>query len=431
MRIRTEDALTDLTINRVYNSNYTQNCVDIVQDVVNEKLYGQTRVTKDVEIENFHARRAKGELFFNPFSSTYESRTFASGGWHYTRDTPTYHCYMDKGNGPIWVHMKLGLKSTPSTPYNKVYIAGHLPSNLDLEVLKTLAMTQALANVKKPEFAALVSLGELRETIGYLRNPLKRLTKLLRKNREQIKVHYRNERGRHRFAKVRKKTTGKDAYEVISDSYLGGRYGLRPLISEVQGYLKAIEALKDKTRRFTARGYTKTQEEMTEESILSGRTMCWDWNIPLTTVHTAECRAGSLYDVNLKDSFGFDLSQVPVALWELTFLSFMADWFVNMGNYIAAITPKSGIDIRGEWVVVRQTKDSYADFDATYRPTWSGTVQEIINPSGSEHLFTRTITRGTKLRAGVANRSHTFEHQFDLGTGKVADMFLIASKLLT
>lgn len=411
MRNRIDDNRVDVTINRVLNASYTWKCNDQEATVTHEKYSGNFQSTDDVVIPNFHKRRANGELFFNPFYTIRNEVTLDSPGWNYTRSYNGYNCYKDIGDGPLWLFLgKFG---------------GHWPTSVSISSLSAIASTQALANVKKPEAQALVSLGELRETLRFLRNPLRDLTKILRKYRRQVNEQYRREQRGLRLAA----TTGvtvKDAIDSIGGSWLSWRYGLRPLIGEIQGVMKAIEALEDKRARFTARGYAADEAETIQDGS-SGTFSLWDYSLTHQTYEKVECRAGVLYDVSIADAFGTDLSQIPVALWELTFLSFMVDWMVNIGDYIAAITPRGGIQKRGEWLVVHRTRDSTTTFDATFNPVIGAT--ENVNPSGTEHWRTVTVKRVPHLRASLAFRPEFIN--FDLGTARYVDMLLIARNLIT
>jgi hypothetical protein len=65
---------------------------------------------------------------------------------------------------------------------------------------------------------------------------------------------------------------------------------------------------------------------------------------------------GVFYDIKSQDNFeawsatlGLRLRDVPQTLWELTPYSFVVDWFVNVGDWLQAVTPVPGLEIRGWW----------------------------------------------------------------------------------
>lgn len=60
-----------------------------------------------------------------------------------------------------------------------------------------------------------------------------------------------------------------------------------------------------------------------------------------------EVRATIYYDAKVtpSKSFGLTWTDLPDAAWELTPWSFVVDWFINVGDYIRAITPKPEVRI--------------------------------------------------------------------------------------
>ena len=421
MRIRTEDNRTDL-VEPVYSS------ADEKPDITAQKVEGTFRTISDVVIPNFYRRVKAGELFFNPYRSYQEARTVEGGA-------AGYKIYID--NGPDYlqtVGRGAWFGSSICPPVR------HQANTFNYQNLAALAITQAHANVAKPEFAALVSLGELRETISYLRNPLKGLTTLIRRNRKSlVKDHRREYYAQKRWQKRQSKMSARERVlargkryfynkelDALSDSYLAGRYGLRPLISEVQDVMEAIDAFRTKLpERQTARGFASGEGSKTlMESYTPMRQIMLGTTV---TNRKAEFRAGVLYSADIRDTFGTNLSQLPVALWELTFLSFMVDWFVNIGDYIAAISPKPGVHYHGSWLVTRTETESIR------RWTSGGCTREYpyevtIPVEGTDSLFSKTVERDIDPSIRLAYRPRGIK--FDLGTGRILDMIGIARNLL-
>lgn len=421
MRIRTQEDRVDFSETESVSEGTPAT-------VTKTKAEGAFRVTSDVVVPNFHKRVKAGELFFNPYRSYHETRTVEGGAAGYKidiTDGPDYYKSISRG---AWFSS------------SKVGLLHHQPNTFNYQNLEALAITQAHANVAKPEFAALVSLGELRETISYVRNPLKGLTTLIRRNRKNIVKDYRKEiraqkRHQKRWSKMsareRAVARGKRYFynkelDALSDSYLGGRYGLRPLIAEVQGLMEAIDAYSVKPpERLTARGFA--QGEGTKILLESASPYRQYLNGVTTTDRTAEFRAGVLYSADIRDSFGTNLSQVPIALWELTFLSFMVDWFANIGDYISAISPKPGVRYHGSWLVTRtntSTVRRWTSSGCTKPEPYSVTIP----CNGSDSLISKTVERKINPSIRLAYRPRGVK--FDLGTGRILDMIGIARNLI-
>lgn len=437
MRTRVQDDRSNLTIEEYRDMTYTNNCSGQTLTNTVDNVTGLYRRTSDVEVKNFHQRRAKGEIFVNPFNSYTEERFYSSPGWSYTRGGTSYQCYESTGDGPLWLYKG----------ERKVW---HQPGGPNIPNLHNLAATSALAGVRKPEHASLVSLGELRETIQYLRNPLGSLTSYLRNNRKKIKRDlkreqvYRNRltkslrRGssartaqrvasKGRYGKSLKQILNSNEVRAVSDAYLGGRYGLRPLIGEVQSVMSAIDAQhKMSPPRETSRGYASDSETI----IASGPEGAHYWyDFESEDVTRTQCNvsAGVLYSVDIRDTWGLSFSQVPVALWEMTFLSFMADWFQNMGQYLEAITPKAGVRTLGSWVVTRTERETERSYSYTFNPPYSS-CNDAVNPSGTESVYSVNVKRQSGIKAALAYRPQGVN--FELGTARIVDMFAIARNLL-
>jgi hypothetical protein len=50
----------------------------------------------------------------------------------------------------------------------------------------------------------------------------------------------------------------------------------------------------------------------------------------------------------------FGLTELPLTAWELVPFSFVVDWFVNIGDWLEALTPKLGIKILSEGYTVKR-----------------------------------------------------------------------------
>lgn len=426
MRTRSSGKMEDLVVKRIYGSTTKSTESRTINDVS-----GETLITRDVVVPNYHKRVAQGELFFNPYQSRTEHRSINAPGWGYGITDPEMD-HTSIGDGPLWLFYDYGLP--------KLY---HTTTGANVDRLKALASTQALAGVEKPELQGLVSLAELRKTIKYVANPVKAFTDHLQRNRRKVYKDWKLERrlqkelrtepGKRLTALKRLKAESRrrealDRLDTLSNSYLAGRYGLRPLIGEVQDGLRAIDAhRKELPSRKTARGFsTETTSGERAEPPFSWQR--FDVGSRVYTEQTVNVRAGVLYVVDISDTFGLSLQQVPSALWELTFLSFMADWAANIGDYVSAITPRAGIKVLGSWVVTDNTRESKRVVSAEFNPP-DERYYEIANASGEEYLTSNVTTRQIGLKASLALRPKALN--WDLGLANYADMALIARNLFT
>lgn len=208
-----------------------------------------------------------------------------------------------------------------------------------------LAATEARANISPPDFQGLVSLGELRETLGYLRNPFKTGLKL---------AHTLQSKS----AAIRRGKSQAVASDLAS-LYLEFRYAVRPMIKEVEGALTTLRGKPFVPIRHTARAKKLWSSEVSYPDTVATE-YYQTATIKRVYEHELTVRCGFLYehtgDQGLNDTWGMRLSDVPAAMWELVPLSFVYDWFGNMGDYISAMTPMMGIRHLSNWTTVTETK---------------------------------------------------------------------------
>jgi hypothetical protein len=131
------------------------------------------------------------------------------------------------------------------------------------------------------------------------------------------------------------------AADALAGTWLEYRYGLMPAIYQADEIAKflAEQVLASKTF-IIARGGVKLEEKTSRKLsspvvYITPYVVCDDWQ-----------EAGAYASIGYKlppqneaAVLGFKATEVLPAAYELTTLSFVADWFVNLGDFIAAIQP--------------------------------------------------------------------------------------------
>jgi hypothetical protein len=225
------------------------------------------------------------------------------------------------------------------------------------------ARTRALAAVSRPDFQGLVSLGELRESLSYLRNPFKGAIALADKLSWRIGRLYVKERKRRRGGPpIQRASAWKlnpDDAAIIKELegiYLEFRYGVRPMIGEITSALENVRERavpKPKRQTFRAKQQQSFSDRWTVNASNSGiaHVDTYDYT------RTVSVNAGLLYeftsDFGIGDKWGLELGQVPAAMWALTPLSFVVDWGANVGQFVSALTPVPGASRLASWVSVK------------------------------------------------------------------------------
>jgi len=303
-------AVTGLTTSNEYSDEY--------------KPVSASGTMTDVVTPQFWTRSKKGEIFNNPMSSLHvlTEDTFETidtlNQWDHGG---TYHY---RGTRPV------GSWFTYPT----------LPSiTSECSAARSIAITSSHADVDISRAALLVTTGEAKESVETVAAILSRVTKFVKVIKKK------------RWKMIKKSLEDSITPADLADFWMFCRYGIRPMIYEI---LQVMDALKSDTvagQRMTARGYQERNWTETTEADVdvhgdgSVMTLNQFYNIDYTA------RAGVLYDI---ETVGFmaiwGLNKPFESIYDLTTLSFVLDWFFNVGDTIASFTPNSGLKTLASWV---------------------------------------------------------------------------------
>jgi hypothetical protein len=245
------------------------------------------------DIPDYHRRRNAGELL--PL-------------------TDYYHCKI-KGSGTFQWHSSLGQSGDGvTTPYTR-NVSGsfisYAPSVNDLESYlqnqdPRVYADLAAAKIYSSGFDAMSFLYELRETRRMFKDITERVVQALRDRR-------------------------------IEKLWLEGRFGWRTLLYDCQQLFEVIRGLQHKRSRFSERAGTTFQSVATwydTPNLPIGDTV---FNVTVTDTYTLGLRGHVVADVS-PPSFSFNPF---VSAWELTRLSFVVDWLIDVGAYLQELSLRS------------------------------------------------------------------------------------------
>jgi hypothetical protein len=154
------------------------------------------------------------------------------------------------------------------------------------------------------------------------------------------------------FLALVKQITPKD----LADQYMEARYAIRPLYYEMKGYAAAFSyetgAALD---RLTFRGH-ESDSKSVGDTIESPNGTWFDgarrFFIERETVVNLDVRSGVLTQLETDSKLpAWGFTEVLESAWELVPYSFIIDWFLNVGNTIAAFTPDYGLRALASWTV--------------------------------------------------------------------------------
>lgn len=346
---------------------------------------GSFQTMSDVETKGFAKAKREGRIVNSPMSKDVKTVTrFGDQGWKITSSPGNGYTYY--GEYPSnFVHAHLGL------PAPAVW-----DSSL-VEELVALASTKAWADVKSPAVFGAVFLGEMRETIRMFKKPLAGLQDFIKDRRKWEKYRGRKPKGttRNRQARDRKFTeSSQEGLSAAAQCWLEARLGWRPFLMELDALREELEFGKF-DERYTARG----SSARTVSSTSSGVQNIGGMNIDITNAVESNysVRAGVLYqgECTIPQRMGFSWESIPITAWELIPFSFVVDWFINMGDFIQAMTPKIGVKHLAAWTTVRRSCLSTRTSGAAVFSSPGWTTQR--SPNGVDEALYETVLRSPSV----------------------------------
>jgi hypothetical protein len=219
-----------------------------------------------------------------------------------------------------------------------------------------LALQKAYGKLRSADLDLGEDLGEIRETIQMLKDPLSGLRKFLLDDRSRnLRLLLAFKRKDVRELKLLTGRTGEAAFESFASTWLELRYGLRPLIKLVQN---VIERVRD-----------KNVEVLDPDRIRSVRTRLTFG--PIETMAWSQATYGGVANIRSKflvedtyyasasvqykqtseqgylDALGLTPRFLPETAWALTGCSFVADWIFSIGPWLATLRINPDITVLG------------------------------------------------------------------------------------
>lgn len=282
--------------------------------------------------------------------------------------------------------------------------------------LSTQAITAAYADVGTPELAGVVSLAEIKDTWALLRSPYNGVRAIMaRMEREKAA----------RLRALRKKGVAVDSRppppEVVSllaDLWLKYRYGLTPLMYDIEGLIRTIQKPSREPVRLTARGSASGSWSESGQSVISdqwGRTFTRPWE----RSWEVSCRAGVLYEYTstVRSDLGLTLGNLPSAALDLARYSFVLNWFVNVSDYVSAMTAYLRGDVKGAWVTTTVTCSLLSTCTESFSPPAGSNLQQTSDSTGASV----SELHAWKSRRPVTLRDIGLELRLEMSDKRYAD----------
>lgn len=306
-------------------------------------ITGSKRSTNDVVTPGYIARSKRGEIINNGFGSSYEQHDCTGSGGvarskpYFCAPSVSYSATEDRGDGPWfgWYHLSGSDHSNPPrvTPSNVI-------STSDIDAAILVAATKAWGDTNGNNANLPQDIAEIHQLINMVRHPLQVHYSLFRSIMSKKRASY---------AKAKKANA---LTQWAASNWLQYRFGVRPLVSSVNGILETVKNRTSKLRR-TCRG-SYSMSATSQNSGLDVRLLhdiAWED----VTEHKFSVHAGILVEdiVSTAGKLGFDASNMLALPWELVPYSFVADWFANVGDFLYSVIPSVSIHPLSTWYTMR------------------------------------------------------------------------------
>lgn len=319
---------------------------------------GEFQAMTDKVVPNFRERSARGEIINNGMNSIKITLQSDATGpvFQKTIGGTTY-------NGELLGEWPATFTTKSSEARILLYEAGaDLP---DIPYMGRLAATAALSQVSPSAFTSMVSLAEMRKTLAYVRNPFAQALKLngiavkqIGLLQQKIAAQVRGRNTRRALSKLERRmiTEQLAVAPQLANIYMELRYAYRPLVKEVFGILEALNGPSQRPERQTFRAVESHLCEGVYEKAESLPNLPYQASYSYN--HATTVSVGYLYEqeliVEMAQHWGLDAGSLLPSVWEAIPLSFVWDWFVNVGQFLSAVSPVTGVKQLSSWMTIRE-----------------------------------------------------------------------------
>lgn len=379
-----------------------------------ETYNGSTKQINDVEIPNFKTLKenCKDSRLLPTNYALIESRLIKSTpGW-------TFHGLYQLDHPRI------------QSQYRSYFAAPVLsgterdPRNVNRQSLVSREVNAAVAKAQAALYDLLTELGELSSTVDYFIDTLKRfasLKKSIAKRAADIvkQRSSRNSRRKPKDGRLRRAYTQSDA---LASAWLEYRYAIMPLVYSLEDIEKALITRYRGIVREKSRADKALHSEHTDYAYSESLGMTTITTTIIDGILTARGSAVMRFDYN-EGRVGMD---PLITAWELVPMSFVVDWFIDIGSLISSFSPfaegqlcQSSYSLKYnftiETVVTRQFKPS------------GGTVYRAVMYDGQPARTSELIVEYTRSPHPPTFALHL---QWDLNWKRYLDSAALVRKLL-
>lgn len=337
-----------------------------------------TESISDVVTPHYHRRIANGEIINNPCVYSVGDRTTGEGSL-------TYFYPSSQGGGPVAEHTG-DVTGLHMSKWNFTF-----PPFPEYQDGTAEAKLHAVAQIDSTPYEFLEDVFEIRETLRFLRNPVRSLFDLSKSFAADLK---RRQPGTAW-------PSAQEKADAIADIYLGYRFAVTPLVKSLQDGTEAVQSgyrEAQRPARRTARGFRGFNDAQTEHVTEWNPAQTVSADVLKTHIWSRQFRTGILYEVTnpIKDAsfiLGLRAKDVPAGLWAVMPYSFMVDRCFDISSAIrgASNLLDPAVRILAGWSVEKYKFERTVKLSDMQHPDYPGealTANTVVDSGGS---YRRTV----------------------------------------
>lgn len=219
---------------------------------------------------------------------------------------------------------------------------------------------------------------------------------------------------------LKKAPNGLSRKKQFSQNWLAYRYGWTPLYGDILGHATAIYDVLHKPMIFRCQGKGQEVAKPTNPSplptvnkylsgslsaaMMAGQDTRYTYSLPLTVrrerLHSQkDVKVGCIFEIQDASAFNaeaFGVSNPLMVAWELVPFSFVADWFISIGDWLNQLTAYRGLKMLTGFVKV-ETKDYFRDHISKV-PETNPSYQTLVEYTVSNDTFDMCHHRESRQR---------------------------------
>lgn len=376
-----------------------------------------TRSMDDVVTPNFKKLCGMGVIINNPMTSIHTQR--------WDKPTSVAVCTsgrVKKADSKWYDHTTrwLGTRDTSGMSATGGW-TGFLPvPAYPRDDLISQATNKAWANISLNEAWILVGAAEADKTVVSLYEIFQKFLKIAKAiKKKEIKA-----------------LAGEIKPKALAQDYMAARYAVRPLMYDLKGYYSALQyKAGESPPRLTFRGMEYYHDE--DSAVINVNNGYYEDGerhliIQKKTTVGVEVRAGVLCELTSHTSLPvLGVTEILESAWELVPWSFVVDWFLNVGDTIAAFTPNLGLKTLASWVTVSEivTRVTQTWGSASTMPS---STENFVPYEHSNYVCGGEFGEYIITKERIPNPSRTILPSFDirLNSLKLIDLLIMIRQLV-